>query len=140
MFSEEIVELTEQLSEGGKNVLELEKFKRTLEQEKNEVQAALEESESAFEVEEGKVLRLLIEISQNKADFEKKVTEKEEENDEVRRNGQRALEATQVSLESESKNRSDAVRQKKKLEGDFDDLEVQLAHAIKSRGMTRNPG
>merc|ERR1712053_58019 len=120
---------TDQLGEGGKSIHELEKAKRSLEQERNELQAALEEAEAAVETEEAKVLRLTVEMSQSKQDFERRLAEKEEEIDNTRRNGQRALESMQTSLDSESKSRAEAIRQKKKLEGDFNDLEIQLGHA-----------
>merc|ERR1711941_22247 len=100
-----------------------------LEQERNELQAALEEAESAVEVEESKVLRLTVEMSQSKQDFERRLTEKEEEVDNTRRNGQRALESMQTTMDSESKARAEAIRTKKKLEGDFNDLEIQLGHS-----------
>merc|ERR1711972_553862 len=103
--------------------------KRSLEQERNELQAALEEAEGAVETEEAKVLRLTVEMSQNKQDFERRIAEKEEEVDTTRRNGQRALESMQTSMDSESKARAEAIRTKKKLEGDFNDLEIQLGHA-----------
>merc|ERR1719219_2635769 len=125
-LQEEIADLTDQLGEGGKSIHELEKAKRTLEQERNELQAGLEEAEAAVEVEEAKVLRLTVEMSQNKQDFERRCAEKDEEIDSTRRNGQRALESMQTSMDSESKARAEAIRQKKKLEGDFNDLEIQL--------------
>merc|ERR1712173_107462 len=74
-------------------------------------------------------LRLTVEMSQNKQDFERRFAEKEEEVDNTRRNGQRALESMQTTMDSESKARAEAIRQKKKLEGDFNDLEIQLGHA-----------
>merc|ERR1712242_575267 len=86
-------------------------------------------AEAAVETEEAKVLRLTVEMAQSKQDFERRLAEKEEEVDNTRRNGQRALESMQTSLDSESKSRSEAIRQKKKLEGDFSDLEIQLGHA-----------
>lgn len=42
---EEISDLTEQLGEGGKSIHELEKIRKQLEQEKAEIQSALEEAE-----------------------------------------------------------------------------------------------
>lgn len=42
---EEISDLTEQLGESGKTIHELEKVRKQLEQEKAEIQAALEEAE-----------------------------------------------------------------------------------------------
>lgn len=44
-FSEEITDLSEQLGAGGKTIYELEKVRKQLEQEKVEIQAALEEAE-----------------------------------------------------------------------------------------------
>lgn len=43
--TEEISDLTEQIAEGGKRIHELEKVKKQIEQEKSEIQAALEEAE-----------------------------------------------------------------------------------------------
>merc|ERR1711937_285522 len=128
-LQEEIADLTDQLGEGGKSIHELGKSKRSLEQERNELQASLEEAEAAVETEESKVIRQQVEITQNKQDFERRLAEKEEECDNTRRNGQRALESMQTTMDSESKARAEAIRQKKKLEGDFNDIEIQLGHA-----------
>merc|ERR1712179_823707 len=133
-LQEEIADLTDQIAEGGKSVHELEKAKRNLEQERNELQAALEEAEGAVESEESKVLRLQVEQAQTKQDVERRFAEKEEEIDNCRRNGQRALESMQSTLDSESKARAEAIRQKKKLESDFNDLEIQLGHANRQAG------
>nr|XP_026694242.1 myosin-6-like [Ciona intestinalis] len=128
-LQEEIADLTDQLGEGGKSIHELEKAKRTLEHERNEIQAALEEAEGAMEGEESKVLRLQVEVAQMKQEFERKIAEKEEEVDTQRRNQQRSIESMQTTLDSESKARQEAVRIKKKMEGDLNDLEIQLGHA-----------
>lgn len=48
--TEEIADLTDQLSDGGKCVHELQKSKKKIEMEKEELQASLEESEAALEV------------------------------------------------------------------------------------------
>lgn len=45
LIIEEISDLTEQLGEGGKSIHELEKIRKQLEQEKAEIQTALEEAE-----------------------------------------------------------------------------------------------
>lgn len=49
-LSEEIKELIDQLGEGGRSVHELQKLKKKLEIEKDELQVALEEAESSLEV------------------------------------------------------------------------------------------
>lgn len=43
--AEEIADLTDQISQGGKTIQELEKIKKGLDVEKSEIQAALEEAE-----------------------------------------------------------------------------------------------
>lgn len=45
------------------------------------------------------------------------------------RNHQRALESMQATLDAESKSRNEAVRLRKKMEGDLNEIEVQLNHA-----------
>lgn len=57
VISEEIADLTDQLSDGGKSVHELQKMKKKIEMEKDELQASLEESEAALEVHNGKIIR-----------------------------------------------------------------------------------
>ena len=47
----------EQISEGGRNIHEIEKQRKRLETEKRELQAALEDAEGALEQEENKFLR-----------------------------------------------------------------------------------
>ena len=44
-----------QISEGGRNIHEIDKIRKRLENEKLELQAALEEAECALEQEENKV-------------------------------------------------------------------------------------
>jgi len=51
------------MSEEGRNVHELEKAKRRLEQERNELQLALEEAERQHEAHDGKVSLLQFEIT-----------------------------------------------------------------------------
>merc|ERR1712149_60414 len=64
-----------------------------------------------------------------KQDFERRIAEKDEEIDNSRRNGQRAVESMQSTLDSEIRARGEAIRIKKKMESDFNDLEIQLGHA-----------
>ena len=64
----EIADLTDQLAENDKSIHELEKAKRNLVSERNELQAALEEAELAVENEKSKMLRIQFEMSQSKQD------------------------------------------------------------------------
>nr|XP_020476914.1 myosin-16-like [Monopterus albus] len=128
-LSEEIKELVDQLGEGGRNVHELQKAKKKLEVEKEELQLALEEAEASLEVEEGKLVRAQLELAQVKADIDRRIHEKEEEFEVTRKNHARAVESLQASLEAEAKGRAEALRMKKKMEGDLNEMEIQLEHA-----------
>merc|ERR1719471_67484 len=60
------------------------------------------------------------------------MAEKEEEFNNSRKNHQRAMESMQASLESEQRNKAEALRVKKKLEGDINELEIALDHSNKA--------
>ncbi|KAM6957857.1 myosin-16-like [Aplochiton taeniatus] len=128
-LSEEIKELVDQLGEGGRSVYELQKSKKKLEVEKEELQMALEETEASLEVEEGKLVRVQLELAQVKADIDRRIHEKEEEFEVTRKNHARAVESLQASLEAETKGRAEALRMKKKMEADLNEMEIQLEHA-----------
>lgn len=76
---QEIKDLTNQLGEGGRAQHELQKVRRRLEVEKDELAAALTEAEAALEAEEQKVARTQVEVAQVRQDIEKRIHEKEEE-------------------------------------------------------------
>ncbi|XP_040210392.1 myosin-6 isoform X2 [Rana temporaria] len=128
-LQEEISDLTEQLGEGGKNIHELEKIRKQLDQEKMELQSALEEAEASLEHEEGKILRAQLEYNQVKSEIERKLAEKDEEMEQLKRNHQRLVESLQTSLEAETRSRNEALRIKKKMEGDLNEMEIQLSQA-----------
>uniref|UniRef100_A0A8C0JTB7 Myosin heavy chain 4 n=1 Tax=Canis lupus dingo TaxID=286419 RepID=A0A8C0JTB7_CANLU len=72
-LQQEISDLTEQIAEGGKHIHELEKVKKQIDQEKSELQAALEEAEGSLEHEEGKILRIQLELNQVKSEIDRKI-------------------------------------------------------------------
>ncbi|XP_065549859.1 myosin heavy chain, skeletal muscle, adult-like isoform X2 [Lathamus discolor] len=128
-LQQEISDLTEQIAEGGKAIHELEKAKKQIEQEKFEIQASLEEAEASLEHEEGKILRLQLELNQVKAEIDRKIAEKDEEIDQMKRNHLRIVESMQSTLDAEIRSRNEALRLKKKMEGDLNEMEIQLSHA-----------
>ncbi|XP_068769943.1 myosin-1B isoform X2 [Struthio camelus] len=128
-LQQEIADLTEQIAEGGKAIHELEKVKKQVEQEKSEIQAALEEAEASLEHEEGKIVRIQLELNQVKSEIDRKIAEKDEEIDQLKRNHLRIVESLQSTLDAEIRSRNDALRLKKKMEGDLNEIEIQLSHA-----------
>merc|ERR1739844_765948 len=131
-LADEIKDLLDQLGEGGRSIHDLDKQRRRLEQEKEELQTALEEAEGALEQEENKVLRAQLELGQVRQEIDRKIAEKEEEFNNTRKNHQRAMESIGASLEAEQKAKGEALRVKKALEGEINELEIGLDHANKA--------
>merc|ERR1719479_607320 len=119
----------DQISEGGRSIHEIDKIRKRLETEKLELQAALEEAEGALEQEENKVLRAQLDLTQVRAEIERRISEKEEEFMAVKKNMTKAIEGMQSALETESKGKAEGPRMKKKLESDVGELEMSLEHA-----------
>merc|ERR1712198_490959 len=128
-LSNEIKDIMDQISEGGRSIHEIDKIRKRLEAEKLELTAALEEAEGALEQEENKVLRCQLELTQVRAEIERRITEKEEEFMGIKKNMSKAIEGMQSALETESKGKAEALRMKKKLESDVGELEMSLEHS-----------
>jgi len=131
-LADEIKDLMDQIGEGGRGLHETEKCRKRLEIEKEELQAALEEAETALEQEENKVLRGQLELSQVRQEIDRRLSEKDEEFDNTRKCHQRAIDSMQASLEAEAKGKAEALRMKKKLETDINELEIALDHSNQS--------
>uniref|UniRef100_A0A8C7KUU2 Myosin heavy chain, fast skeletal muscle-like n=1 Tax=Oncorhynchus kisutch TaxID=8019 RepID=A0A8C7KUU2_ONCKI len=112
-LQQEISDLTEQIGETGKSIHELEKAKKT----------------GTLEHEESKILRVQLELNQIKGEVDRKIAEKDEEIEQIKRNNQRVVDSMQSTLDSEVRSRNDTLRVKKKMEGDLNEMEIQLSHA-----------
>merc|ERR1712042_382397 len=133
-LSNEIKDIMDQISEGGRSIHEIDKIRKRLEAEKLELQAALEEAEATLEQEENKVLRSQLELTQVRQEIERRISEKDEEFMAIKKNQSKALESMQMALETESKGKAEALRMKKKLESDVTDLEHANAGALETQG------
>merc|ERR1719431_621164 len=129
MLSNEIKDIMDQISEGGRSIHEIDKIRKRLEAEKMELEAALSEAEGALEQEENKVLRASLELTQVRQEIERRLAQKDEEFAATKKNFMKALDGMQVELEGETKGKVEALRMKKKLETDTVDLGVALEHA-----------
>ncbi|XP_077590534.1 myosin-8-like [Stigmatopora nigra] len=128
-LQQENTEISENIGQSAKIIRELENVAKHAEQEKKESQMALEEIESSLEHEEAKILHLQLELNQIKSEVDRKMLEKDEEMDLLKKNHQRTVDNLQNALEAETRSRNDAVRLKKKMEGDINEMEIQLGHA-----------
>merc|ERR1739844_104926 len=129
MLSNEIKDIMDQISEGGRSIHEIDKIRKRREAEKLELEAALSEAEGALEQEENKVLRASLELTQVKQEIERRIAQKEDEFAATKKNFGKALESMQMALESETKGKVEALRMKKKLDNDVVDLGLALEHA-----------
>merc|ERR1712088_175646 len=136
-LSNEIKDIMDQISEGGRSIHEIDKIRKRLEAEKLELEAALEEAEATLEQEENKVLRCQLELNAVRQEIERRLAEKEEEFLLVKKAQSKALDSMQVALETETKSKAEALRMKKKLEGDAADLGLALEHAIAGNAETQ---
>merc|ERR1712050_450243 len=129
-LSNEIKDIMDQISEGGRSIHEIDKIRKRLEAEKLELQSALEQ-------EENKVLRCQLELNAVRQEIERRLAEKEEEFLLVKKAQSKSLDSMQAALETEAKSKSEALRMKKKLEGDAADLGLALEHAIAGNAETQ---
>merc|ERR1712050_611068 len=129
----------EQLSDGGRSNVEVEKLQRKLGLENEELQLALEEAEGALEQEEAKLLKLQLEYTQLKQSSDRKYSDKEDELDTSRKNHARQLEALQATIDAELRTKSDMQRDRKTYENHIIELENSLDSAtLNTRRPSRN--
>ncbi|XP_061612882.1 myosin heavy chain, fast skeletal muscle-like [Phyllopteryx taeniolatus] len=128
-LQQEISDLSDQLGENGKVMHELEKTKQHTESEKTEIQTALEEAEASLEHEESKILRIQLELTQVKGEVGRRLAEKDEEIEQMKRNHLRMVDTLQSALDAEVRSKNDAMRIRKKMETDLNELEMQLSHS-----------
>lgn len=85
--------------------------------------------QASLEHEESKILRIQLELTQVKGEVDRRLAEKDEELEQMKRNHQRTVETMQSALDAEIRSKNDAVRIRKKMETDLNEMEIQLSHA-----------
>ena len=129
LLSNEIKDIMDQISEGGRSIHEIDKIRKRLEAEKMELEAALSEAEGTLEQEENKVLRASLELAQVKTEIERRISQKEDEFASTKKNFAKAIEGMQTAIETETKAKQEANRMRKKLDADVVELGIALEHA-----------
>merc|ERR1719393_318210 len=113
-LADEIKDLLDQLGEGGRSIHALDKQRRML------------------EMEENRVLRSQLELANVRQEIDRRVAEKEDEFNNTRKNHARAMDSLGASIETEQRAKGEALRVKKQLEGEINELEIGLDHANKA--------
>nr|XP_015800753.2 myosin-10 isoform X3 [Nothobranchius furzeri] len=129
----EMEDLMSSKDDVGKNVHELEKSKRTLEQQLEEMKTQLEELEDELQATEDAKLRLEVNMQAMKAQYERDLQSRDDQNDEKKRALVKQVREMEAELEDERKQRALAVAAKKKLEMDLKDIESHIEGANKAR-------
>uniref|UniRef100_A0A8D0KP07 Myosin heavy chain 10 n=1 Tax=Salvator merianae TaxID=96440 RepID=A0A8D0KP07_SALMN len=132
-FRTDMEDLMSSKDDVGKNVHELEKSKRTLEQQVEEMRTQLEELEDELQATEDAKLRLEVNMQAMKAQFERDLQARDEQNEEKKRLLVKQVRELEAELEDERKQRALAVASKKKMEADLKELEAQIEAANKGR-------
>ncbi|NXH70572.1 MYH9 protein, partial [Hydrobates tethys] len=132
-FRAEMEDLMSSKDDVGKSVHELEKAKRALEQQVEEMKTQLEELEDELQATEDAKLRLEVNQQAMKAQFDRDLQGRDEQNEEKKKQLIRQVREMEVELEDERKQRSIAVAARKKLELDLKDLESHIDTANKNR-------
>uniref|UniRef100_A0A8C9VQR7 Myosin heavy chain 10 n=1 Tax=Scleropages formosus TaxID=113540 RepID=A0A8C9VQR7_SCLFO len=129
----EMEDLMSSKDDVGKNVHELEKSKRGMEQQLEEMKTQLEELEDELQATEDAKLRLEVNMQAMKAQFERDLQARDEQNEEKKRQLVKQVREMEAELEDERKQRALAIAAKKKMEMDLKDLEAQIEAANKAR-------
>ncbi|XP_026804698.1 myosin heavy chain, non-muscle isoform X4 [Rhopalosiphum maidis] len=122
----ELDELINNQGTADKNVHELEKAKRILESQLAEIRVQNEDLEDELQITEDAKLRLEVNMQALRAQFERDLVAKEEQSEEKRRGLLKQIRDIEAELEDERKQRSTAMAGRKKIEADYKDLEQQL--------------
>ncbi|KAM9305935.1 myosin-11 [Gastrophryne carolinensis] len=133
LLKAEMEDLVSSKDDVGKNVHDLEKSKRGLEQQVEEMKTQLEELEDELQAAEDAKLRLEVNMQALKAQFDRDLQARDEQNEEKRRQLVKHVNELETELEDERKQRTVAAAAKKKLEVDLKDLEGQVDFANKGR-------
>uniref|UniRef100_A0A8C7VP82 Myosin heavy chain 10 n=1 Tax=Oncorhynchus mykiss TaxID=8022 RepID=A0A8C7VP82_ONCMY len=129
----EMEDLMSSKDDVGKNVHELEKSKRTLDQQLEEMRTQLEELEDELQATEDAKLRLEVNMQAMKAQYERDLAGRDDQNDEKKRALVKQVREMEAELEDERKQRALALAAKKKLEMDLMDMVGQIEGANKAR-------
>lgn len=85
--------------------------------------------QASLEHEESKILRVQLELTRVKGEVDHRLAEKDEELEQMKRNHQRIVDTMQSALDSETHSKNDAMRIRKKMETDLNEMEVQFSHS-----------
>jgi len=127
----EIRDLNAEL-EGGRNSHELEKIRRKLEGENDELRQHIDELEILVSSGESKCTKLTLEIATIRNSYERQLADADEEGEKARKGLLRQIEQLKMQLEDLDKAKNDVLKVKKNLEIEVGNLNEDLGNADKT--------
>jgi len=118
--------------EGGRNSHELEKIRRKLESENDELRQQMDELEILVTTGESKCTKLTLEIANVRNTYERQLADADEEGDKARKNLLRQIEQLRMQMEDQEKAKGDLLKVKKNLEIEVGNLNEDLSNADKT--------
>lgn len=118
--------------EGGRNSHELEKIRRKLEGENEELRLHIDELEILVSTHESKCTKLTLEIATIRNSYEQQLAEADEEGEKSRKGLIRQIEQLKMQLEDMDKARADILKVKKNLEIEITNINEDLGNADKT--------
>ena len=130
-----VANLSDQVAEGGgASSADLAKLKARMESEKEELTSQLEDAEAALEGEEAKGMKVQLELAALRTASERKLADKDNEIDSLKKNHQKQTDALQGMVEEAGRGAGDVLKARKGLESQVLDLEAQLDAATRGSG------
>lgn len=129
----ELDELVNNQGTTDKNVHDLERAKRSLESQVAEQRTHIEELEDELQIAEDAKLRLEVNMQALRTQHERDSQARDQQFEEVRRTFLRQVRDLEGELEDERKQRSAALTARKKIEADFNELQLQMENGNKQR-------
>ncbi|XP_041959713.1 myosin-9-like isoform X1 [Alosa sapidissima] len=133
MLKAEMENLVSSKDDVGKNIHELERAKRSMEQQILEMKTQVEELEDELQLTEDAKLRLEVNMQAMKAQFDRDLLGRDEMGEDKRKQLMKQVKEMELELEDERKQRTLAMAARKKMELDLSDLEAQIDMANRAR-------
>ena len=119
-------------SGGGRNSHELEKIRRKLESENDELRQQIDELEILVTTGESKATKLTLEIANIRNSYERQLADADEDGEKARKSLLREIEQLKMQLEDQEKAKNDLVKVKRNLETEVGNLNEDLGNADKT--------
>ncbi|KAG9510218.1 Myosin heavy chain, non-muscle, partial [Fragariocoptes setiger] len=129
----ELDELVNNQGTTDKNVHDLERAKRGLEAQVTEQRTHIEELEGELQMAEDVKLRLEVNMNALKQQHDRDLQARDQQAEEQKRTFMRRVRDLESELEDERKQRSAALAARKKVEADFNELQLQIDNSNKLR-------